>query len=108
MNRIDENGILVGSWDDNFATTFFSNPENAGIEKLVIQNGHRFQTFSWLSLLTSLKDFQLSGSYDTVLDLSQFPHTEGRELSVRIEGNFQNITNWYSTSATSAHENAIP
>ena len=101
INKIDENGILVGSWDDNFATNFFSNPENAGIKKLVIQNGHRFRTFSWLSLLTSLRDFQLSGSYDTVLDLSRLPNTKGRELSVSIEGNFQNITNWYSTSATS-------
>ena len=100
-NIIDENGVLVGSWDDEFATKFFTNPENAKIKKIVINRGHAFQSFSWLSLLTVLEDFKISGVYDIVLDLSLIPSIEGQPLSICVQGSFKNIINWYNTSATS-------
>ena len=101
MNTIAENGLLTGTWNDELATDFFSNPDHAGIKKLVIKDGHNFQTFSWLSLLTSLEELEISGTHDTILDLSHLPSVDGRDLLVQISGHFQNITNWSNTSATS-------
>ena len=101
MNTIEENGTLVGSWTDEFATEFFSNANNAKITKLIINNGHSFQRFAWLSLLTNLAELTISGTHNTVLDLSVLPTIEGRDFSVSISGSFTNIINWYNTSATS-------
>ncbi|MAA77961.1 MAG: hypothetical protein CL916_01780 [Deltaproteobacteria bacterium] len=101
MNTIEKNGTLVGTWTDDFATKFFSDAKNAGITKLIINNGHSFQNFAWLSKLTNLEEITISGTHNTILDLSVLPTIEGRDFSVSISGSFNNITNWYSTSATS-------
>lgn len=69
--------------------------------KLIIKNGHSFQNFAWLSQLTNLADLTISGTHNTVLDLSVLPTIEGRDFSVSISGSFTNITNWYNTSSTS-------
>lgn len=101
MNTIEENGALVGSWTDESAAEFFADANNTKITKLTINNGHSFQSFAWLSQLTNLAELTISGTHNTILDLSVLPAIEGRDFSVSIEGSFINITNWHNTSATS-------